>query len=305
MTPPRIHINDSIQTITDSSWVIGGKLVLSRQHLPSPTQPSWGDSNGGFFVLSDAPSPLPHCRPHPEDSTTLPLVYSAGDQSAVWRVGEAFLKVRDRRYPKVTHEHVTLEYLHNKKPLGFEIPNVIYHDEWIDRYYLVLSRVPGQTLAAAWPSMDDELRQYYVARVAEACAEMAAWKGNAVCGVDGSELMEFYLTNTDSMDPGKLQENCVTMGMDVSSLVFYHCDLGPGNVIVDPDTRGMGIIDWEIAGYVPREWVRTKFHLSSGMDFPGVEDADAKVDWRRSVGRKLATMGFQEVIGGWLAARSE
>jgi hypothetical protein len=28
------------------------------------------------------------------------------------------------------------------------------------------------------------------------------------------------------------------------------------------------MIDWETAGYVPREWVRTKFHLSSGMDFP-------------------------------------
>lgn len=303
MTTPKIHVNDSIQAINDNSWVIGGKLLLSRQSAPPRDQPSWIDSNGGFFVLSEAPSPLPPCRPHSEDSTTLPLVYSAGDQSAVWRVGEAFLKVRDRRYPNVTHEHVTLEYLHKKKPLSFEIPDVIYHGEWIGRYYLVLSRVPGQTLTTAWPSMDQELRQYYVDRVAQACAEMADWKGSAVCGVDGRELMEFYLTSSDTMDPEELGKNCVKMGMDVSTLVFYHCDLGPGNVIVDLETRGMGIIDWEIAGYVPREWVRTKFHLSSGMDFPDVEDADAKVDWRRSVGRKLATMGFTEVISGWLSAR--
>jgi hypothetical protein len=75
----------------------------------------------------------------------------------------------------------------------------------------------------------------------------------------------------------------------------------PGNIIVDIESKGLGIIDWEIVGYLPREWVRTKFHLSSGMDFPDVKDEDAKSDWRAFVARRLAEMGFQEVIDGWLA----
>lgn len=57
------------------------------------------------------------------------------------------------------------------------------------------------------------------------------------------------------------------MSMDVSRLVFYHCDLGPTNILVDISTGSLDIIDWELAGYVPIEWVRTKFRISAGMDF--------------------------------------
>ncbi len=65
----------------------------------------------------------------------------------------------------------------------------------------------------------------------------------------------------------------------------------------------LGLIGWEIAGFVPREWVRTKFHVSSWLDFPNLEDG---TDWRRLVARKLAAMGFVEVIEGFFAfTRSE
>ncbi len=33
--------------------------------------------------------------------------------------------------------------------------------------------------------------------------------------------------------------------MDCSSFGFYHCDLGPGNIIVNDR---IGILDWETAG---------------------------------------------------------
>jgi hypothetical protein len=303
MSTPKIHVNESIRAVNDKSWVIGGQLLLSHQPSPSlPAQVSWSDGRGGFFVLSDAPSPFPQLQPHPPDSAGRPLVYAAGDQSAVWSAGEAFIKIHDLRHLESTREHVTLEFLKAKQPLGFGVPEVLYQGEWIDRYYLIVSRVPGTTLTAAWPAMDEELRQYYVARVADECANMARWKGEGrICGVDGNSLREYYLAKTERViDPDELGKNAVAMGMDVSSLVFYHCDLGPGNVIVHPETRGLGIIDWETAGYVPVEWVRTKFHVSSGMDFPNLEDA---TEWRRLVGRKLAAMGFAEAIDGFLEFR--
>jgi aminoglycoside phosphotransferase len=231
----------------------------------------------------------------------LPRVYAAGDVSAVWRAGEAFIKIRDIKFPQVTREHVTLEFLEAKKPLNFAIRTVLYHGEWDGRYYLILSRVPGRTLTEAWPTMDEEMREYYVQRVAKACEEMAQWKGEALGGVDGGQVMELYLRKGGSLEQDELRRNCAGMGMDVSCLVFYHCDLGPGNIIVDIESKGLGIIDWEIVGYLPREWVRTKFHLSSGMDVPDVKDEDAKSDWRAFVARRLAEMGFQEVIDGWLA----
>jgi hypothetical protein len=239
---------------------------------------------------------------HPID-----LVYSAGSSAAVWRTGDAFIKVRyiGSERANMTREHSTLEFLCSKndqQPLGFDIPTVLYQAEWDSRYYNVLGRVHGQMLADAWPTMDKALRRYYVGRVAQVCKEMAEWKGDAISGVDGGELAGAVLARNDtpeSFSPQRLLEHCAGMGMDTSSgFVFYHSDLGPTNILVDPATRALGIIDWETAGYVPREWVRTKFHVSSGMDFPN-GDESWKKDWRGLVARKLAKLGFEEVIDGW------
>lgn len=45
--------------------------------------------------------------------------------------------------------------------------------------------------------------------------------------------------------------------MDCSVFVLAHNDLGPTNIIVDGDR--IVVVDWQMAGYVPLEWVRTKF----------------------------------------------
>lgn len=89
--------------------------------------------------------------------------------------------------------------------------------------------------------------------------------------------------------------------MDCSSFVFYHCDLGPGNILIGPQ-GSIGIIDWETAGFVPREWIRTKFRISGGMDLP-LADETARTDWRRRVSEKLESLGFQDVAGGWQSWR--
>ncbi|CAG8423436.1 unnamed protein product [Penicillium salamii] len=86
--------------------------------------------------------------------------------------------------------------------------------------------------------------------------------------------------------------------MDVSTLVFYHCDLGPTNILVDVATGSLGIIDWELAGYVPIEWVRKKFRISAGMDFD-YGDEWSKKDWRRKVAQHLEKMGYNDVLDAW------
>ncbi|KAK3986411.1 kinase-like domain-containing protein [Cladorrhinum sp. PSN332] len=322
MRAPSNRVIGSIREIDSCSWLIGGKLVLSCQSSPSPDRPSWDDGKGAFFVLLNTPDLIPESQPLPEDtpdfqpqglrfaplSHPIGLVYSAGSSAAVWRAGNAFIKVHfiNGNRENTTREHATLEFLHAKKdqqPLGFDIPNVLYQAEWDNRYYIILSCVPGQTLAEAWPTMDETLRQYYIGRVAEICKEMAKWKGDAISGVDGRELADAILARNDTPDsfaPKRLLEHCAKMGMDTSSkFVLYHSDMGPTNILIDPTTGALGIIDWETAGYVPREWVRTKFHVSSGMDFPNVEES-WKSDWRRLVPSKLAELGFEELIDIWL-----
>jgi aminoglycoside phosphotransferase len=302
------HLNDSIRQVDHGTWLISDKLLLTRSSRPhagceAASLATWGDSNGGHFTLAPAPDPLPDSTKLAEASPSVFMVHSVDNQAATWRAGEAFIKGHRMDYPHVTREHVTLEFLRRRQPRGFAFPRVIHHFEDGPRYFLVVSRVPGQLLDQAWPRMDEARRQHYVDRVARVCHGLAQWKGQSICGVDGRHLFERFLirggsTADDALAPQQLRRNCADMAMDVSNLVFYHCDLGPMNLLVDPATGALGIIDWELAGYVPVEWVGTKFRLSAGMDLSGAGD-DVKRDWRLRVSRHLEGMGYRSVVGPW------
>ncbi|KAJ5145997.1 uncharacterized protein N7515_000561 [Penicillium bovifimosum] len=238
-----------------------------------------------------------------DDSPFISRVHAVDNQAAVWKAGEAFIKAHHMDYPDITREHVTLQFLKDKEPHDFAFPNVLRHFETSSRYFLVISSVPGQLLHEAWPNMDESLRQHYIGKVAGVCNRLAAWKGDTISGVDGRQLLERYLLKgnskaADALAPQQLRRNCIEMGMDVSTLVFYHCDLGPTNILVDVSTGSLGIIDWELAGYVRIEWVRTKFRLSAGMDFD-YGDEDSKKDWRRKVAQQLEKMGYNDVADAW------
>ena len=152
-------IIESIQEINDNSWLIGDRILLSRQRSPS-SEFTWSDGKDSFYVISKAPYPLPPSRPL-SATTHIQVVYDVGRVSAVWSIGDAFCKIKILD-PGATREHVTLEYLHKKLPLSFAIPDVHYHAEHDGRYYIVLSRLTGQTLTEAWPNMNEVIKQYYI-----------------------------------------------------------------------------------------------------------------------------------------------
>lgn len=169
-----------------------------------------------------------------------------------------------------------------------------------------MSRVPGRTLADAWPTLDEVWKHHYVEVVVKTCETLAGWEGPVLGGVDGKNIPEQYLTKRGAvMDfhPQKLTEVCQLMGMDCSRFVFYHADLGPGNIIVEdvPKAGTIGIIDWEIAGYVPRGWIRTKFRLSSGLDLPNPGEGEEPHWWRSEVQKLLEKHGFEDHSADWVS----
>lgn len=91
--------------------------------------------------------------------------------------------------------------------------------------------------------------------------------------------------------------------MDCSKFVFGHCDLGPTNIFVDRDQ--FTLIDWEMAGYVPLEWLRTKFAICGAMNVEWKDDEGAiKNDtaYRKLVVQHLGSMGFPQVTEAYSAA---
>lgn len=298
-----------LRQVNADVWIIGGRLLLCHQTLPGDC--SWSDGHGKFFTISKATAlniQSPTCtRVEPRPNPGIQLIHAAGRSHphAVWKIGEAFLKVIRPLSPGITREHDTLSALREMK-LDFTIPDVLYHGEWDDRYYLFLSKIPGQAIHEIWPVLKKEEREDCVRRVASICKQLSVREETFIGGLDGKNIPEFYLTQNDAnpdFSRENLLRNCKILGMDCSTFVFYHCDLGPGNIIINPDDKSLGIIDWECAGFVPRAWVRTKFRVCGGMDLemtPGTDTNIPRHDWRLQMQQRLGKDGFVDVATNWL-----
>ncbi|KFY01087.1 hypothetical protein O988_02921 [Pseudogymnoascus sp. VKM F-3808] len=294
------HINKSLGQINQDSWVIGGLVLHRAPHLSDAA--TWNDDgDNSSYTLTKAPTLLPSVTT-PPDSPYIKLVHEAGDASAVWSIGNnAFCKVRYIE-PGITPESATLNFVRAQQP-SFDTPKALHHAFGTDRSYLFLQRVPGRTLDAAWPSLNAYWRRHYVKTVAAACKEMAQWKSSQFGGVDGQDIPERYLlppSAPEDFSSANLQAACEVMGMDCSQFVFSHADLGPTNIIVEhePKSGKVGIIDFEIAGFFPRSWIRTKFRISGGMDLSPSASDDPHW-WRAEVQRALGADGFDNAVEAW------
>ncbi|KFX95689.1 hypothetical protein V490_03713 [Pseudogymnoascus sp. VKM F-3557] len=293
------HINKSLRQINPDSWLIGDLVLHRAPHLSDAA--TWNDDGDkSSYTLTRAPTPVPFTTPL--DSPYIKLAHEAGDASAVWSIGNnAFCKVRYIE-SGVTPESATLNFVRGQQP-SFETPKALYHAFGTDRSYLFLQRVPGRTVDAAWPSLNDYWRRHYVQAVADVCKEMAEWKSPKLGGVDGQSIPERYLLKpsaAEDFSSANLQSACEAMGMDCSQFVFSHADIGPTNIIVEdtPNSGKVGIIDFEIAGYFPRSWIRTKFRISGGMDL-STSASDEPHWWRAEVQRALGADGFEDVVEAW------
>lgn len=271
-------------TMSQTTFNLGGITIIETQ-----------SESGSTWTIEDSNSP-------PSNNTK--LVHEAGGGAAkVWLLGDSTFCKSKVLSPGTTLEHVTLKFVQNQTR-HFQIPQVHHHQEYEGRYYIILSRVSGTTLMEAWPTMCEEDKAFCVARVADICTQMATWTSPTVIpptvsGVDGNNLADLYLAFKDNnLQPEKLQKNLLEMGVDCSKLVFYHCDMGPGNILVDLENRTIAIIDWESAGWVPKEWIRTKFRISSGMDLEH-EDNEKRIEFRKRVQLLLGDKGFLDIRDAW------
>ncbi|KAJ5648945.1 uncharacterized protein N7484_002668 [Penicillium longicatenatum] len=287
-------VRESISQVDADTWLIG-PLLLHRSKGPCDTSTWYDRDDTASYTVTTAPTPRPASVPLPADDPNIKLVYDAGDCSAVWSIGHsAFCKVK-LSVPGTTAEATTLDFVRRQQP-SFNIPTILHKTEYEDRYYLFLRRVPGRTLSDAWSTLDENWKNYYMSAIVDVCKFLECREGDNLCGVDGNNVLERYLVKRgaeEDFSPHNLRQGCEIMGMDCSKFVFYHADLGPGNIIVEdiPETGVIGIIDWEIAGFFPRGWIRTKFRMSSGMDLP---DSGKPLEWRSGVQKLLGIHGYEE-----------
>ncbi|KXJ84941.1 hypothetical protein Micbo1qcDRAFT_225558 [Microdochium bolleyi] len=284
-----------IQTDTETTWIVCDELRLFR--VEKPTTTSWSDGNGRFFDICQLSTPTLSSQPVSAQSD-FELVHNVAEQSAVWRIGEAYCKVKAKARAGCTPEHVTMDFVCKKNPRTFKTPTALYHQELPEWYIIIVSRLEGDTIAEAWWSMGEKEKDDCIKQMVRVCQEMTTWQSKqGICGVDGLNLSDEFLAFKSDMTSETLIRTCKELKMDCSVFSFYHCDLSPANVIIGPD-GSIGIIDWETAGYVPREWYRTKVRVCMGLNFVD-RDGDMATEWRRMFQKQLGSEGFGEVAHEW------
>lgn len=60
-----------------------------------------------------------------------------------------------------------------------------------------MTRVPGRTLAVAWPTLDDAWKHHYVEEVVNICETLVGWESPMFGGVDGKNLTDHHLIDRD------------------------------------------------------------------------------------------------------------
>jgi len=298
----KVHIYESLKQIDSDTWRIGS-FILHRTSGSSATATWTDESDNSSYTLTKASSSHPPATSSP-NSPHISIIHQCGDASIVWAIGKsAVCKIRYIE-KDVTPESVTLNFVQDQRP-SFETPKVLYHAFDEDRSYLFLQRLPGATLDKAWPSLSEQSRMDCVKRVVDICKEMSQWEGNWLGGVDHQYAPEDYLRPKGAKDYSSLQASCETLGMDCSRFFFYHADLGPGNIIVEPESGRLSIIDFEIAGYFPKAWIRTKFRLSSGMNLSHEATSGDRGEWRKQVQIALGAEGFTDHAEAFMQWRKD
>jgi hypothetical protein len=96
--------------------------------------------------------------------------------------------------------------------------------------------------------MFEDEKEHVVTRVVEICAEIKVFQSNAMTGSDCNWMSPLQEPRDDRVEV--LQQQCQELGMDCSVFILSHNGLGPTNMIVNGDR--IVVIDWEMAGYAPR-----------------------------------------------------
>lgn len=297
-------VRDSVKEITENSWLIGRKKILrlvpvQEQHENVLLR----NKDGSCYILDDAPDILPPTKPTPTDGGHVRKIYDAGESSAVFDFHSSLI-LKVKLVAEGPKEHETIAFL-AKRQLSFDIPTVLSFTQDADTSYLFEPRIPGRTLNDAWWDMDADTKQRAVVFVAKVCCELAALESDTLTVADLNWINPLLEDDDPRDTPETLREHYESLGMDCSTYIFAHNDLAASNVMIDDDGRRLTVIDWEVAGYYPRAWVRTKFAVCGALDVERVREklVETNSEYRKGVEEELSRLGFPEVTDAYQCLR--
>ncbi|PTU17048.1 hypothetical protein P175DRAFT_0536249 [Aspergillus ochraceoroseus IBT 24754] len=171
------------------------------------------------------------------------------------------MELDNNKYEPPASWSLTPEFVQKHQP-GFATPRILHASEHDGRMWSVPH--PGPR-AHSGGGVAHARREMETARCG-AGGGGSAKRLRAGKGVVPEQYLMKYGVEHDYASEN-LRQPCEEMGHGLFGFgSFIMRTLAPGNIIVEdvPRTGSLGLIDWEIAGYFPRGWIRT-----NGLDLPG------------------------------------
>ncbi|KAI4208968.1 MAG: hypothetical protein LQ351_008048 [Letrouitia transgressa] len=317
MTPPSEY---GIGLLGPDSWSMGSLMLCEKVgRTVADAVATWEDSDE-TWCLRRRDHPLTATTPPPGDSD-VNRTYFCGNAAAIWLISPNVLCKVKGWIPGVTPEAETIKWVAKNCP-NIPIPNVVY--SWIDeawqRSFCLINVVPGVTLDDAWNELSKEERtaiaNEVVIHVIDAAQHTSPTISTAIgTGITfhgwilGGPKPEMEGANNwqpdlhPIMTPEQLDQRLFQLGgqkgpEEVAYFVFFHGDLAPANIFIDKDKNDKwhvsSIIDWEVAGFLPKWYIRTSASVSPAYLLNSYKYGREDVQWSIELSRSLGKHGFQE-----------
>ncbi|OJJ65558.1 hypothetical protein ASPBRDRAFT_35837 [Aspergillus brasiliensis CBS 101740] len=202
------------------------------------------------------------------------------------------LKVQDNNLPTDEVSNIRLV----QEQTSIPVPKILEDREEEDQRLVLMERIPGEPLSTVWPSLSFEQRESIAKQTAEYLLELREIQSNRMQSLGGGPVFNnsLFAYGDDSYPRGPFasdDELWVEMERELHESVpeavreqlrsrmpqakpytFTHGDLTYSNIMVK-DGCVTGIINWEMAAYMPVWWESVRASISEHGD----EDEDWKI----------------------------
>ncbi|KAM0328189.1 hypothetical protein ACHAQA_005596 [Verticillium albo-atrum] len=181
---------------------------------------------------------------------------------------------------RLSREAEAMNYVHGRTSIP--VPKVV--DVFIDENsesstsWLLMERLPGVQLGAAWPGMSEQARsetirqlKSYFEQLHQLRPDGAGWIGSCsrgpaydhrltnltTCGpfASVSEFHDFLVAPVKLCPQPEWASRYRGSFPDTHVILFAHADISGENILIDPVAGDVtGILDWEMAGFWPAWW---------------------------------------------------
>jgi len=181
---------------------------------------------------------------------------------------------------RIRREVEAMEYVRHRTSIPIPAVIEVHSDseQGESQRWMLMERLPGVELGAAWPKMSEDARTETIEQLRSCFKQLhrlrpdgAGWIGSC----SGGPAYDHRLDNRSARGPfptvGDFHDSLVAplkecprpdwaskyrdQLPDNHDIVFAHADLSWEHILVDPETGDVnGILDWEMAGFWPAWW---------------------------------------------------